>query len=114
MKLYTQIYNFYTQSFNRTKSNKIDNPVYIEFYQIMLEFIQEINKGYWNIIITKYYYNEYGNGLGPKGTEQILKSMLPEWWIEILPKSNQEEINNTLREIKIKSDIYAKKREDIR
>ena len=40
--------------------------------------------------------------------------MLPEWWIEILPKSNQEEINNTLREIKIKSDIYAKKREDIR
>lgn len=84
-----------------------------KFFEWMV-FIQEINKGYWNIIITKYYYNEYGNGLGPKGTEQILKSMLPEWWIEILPKSNQEEINNTLREIKIKSDIYAKKREDIR
>ena len=77
-----------------------------------LVFMQEINKGYWNTIIIKYYYKEYGNGLGPKGTEKILESMLPRWWIEILPKSDQNEIKNTLSEIRIKSDEYAKKRED--
>ncbi len=48
------------------------------------------------------------------GTEKILKSMLPEWWIEILPKSDQKEINNTLSEIRIKSNQYAKKREERR
>ena len=79
-----------------------------------LVFMQEINSGYWSSIITKYYYNEYGNGLGPRGTEKILKSMLPEWWIEILPKSDQKEINNTLNEIRIKSNQYAKKREERR
>ena len=77
-----------------------------------LVFMQEINRGYWSTLIIKYYYNEYGNGLGPRGTEKILKSMLPEWWIKILPKSDQEEINNTLNEIKIKSNRYAKKREE--
>jgi hypothetical protein len=77
-----------------------------------LVFMQEINKGYWNSIIIKYYYKEYANGLGPKGTEKILENMLPGWWIEILPKSDQIEIKNTLSEIRIKSDEYAKKRED--
>ena len=79
-----------------------------------LVFMQELNSRYWSSIITKYYYNEYGNGLGPRGTEKILKSMLPEWWIEILPKSDQKEINNTLNEIRIKSNQYAKKREERR
>ena len=79
-----------------------------------LVFIQEINTGYWNKLILKYYYNEYGNGLGPRGTEKILKSMMPKWWIEILPKSDQEEIKSSFNKIMAKSDEYAKKREERR
>ena len=76
-----------------------------------LVFIQEINKGYWSSILTNYYFDEYGNGLGPKATEKILQSMLPSWWIDILPKSDQIEINNTLNDIRMKSTQYAKSRE---
>ena len=43
MRLYTQIYNFYTKSFNKIKSNKIDNPTYRHFYQLMLEFLDDLN-----------------------------------------------------------------------
>jgi hypothetical protein len=76
-----------------------------------LVFIQEINKGYWSRILTNYYFDEYGNGIGPKATEKILQSMLPSWWIDILPKSDRIEINNTLNEIRMKSTQYAKSRE---
>ena len=76
-----------------------------------LVFIQEINKGYWRSILTNYYFDEYGNGLGPKATEKILQSMLPSWWIDILPKSDQSEINNALNEIRMRCTEYAKSRE---
>ena len=37
--------------------------------------------------------------------------MLPSWWIDILPKSDQSEINNTLNEIRRRATEYAKSRE---
>ena len=43
MKLYTQIYIFYTKSFNEIKSDKISHPKYKEFYQLMLDFLNNIN-----------------------------------------------------------------------
>ena len=76
-----------------------------------LAFIQEVNVGHWKRLLTNYYFNEYGNGLGPRGTEKILHSMLPKWWIDILPKSDQLEINSTLNDIRMMVGEYAKKRE---
>ena len=61
--------------------------------------------------IPNYYFKEYGNGLGPKGSEKMLNSMIPSWWIDILPKSEQKEIKETLNDIKSKSNAYAKRRE---
>ena len=58
-----------------------------------------------------HYLKEYGNGLGPRGSEKILNSMIPSWWIDILPKSEQKEIKETLIEINSKSNAYAKRRE---
>ena len=77
-----------------------------------LVFVQDRDDGFWRTSITNYYFNEYGDGLGPRGSEKILNSMLPGWWIEILPKSDQEEIKNTLNEISLKSSEYAKRKEE--
>ena len=35
-----------------------------------LVFFQEIEVGFWRKTITNYYFKEYGNGLGPKGSEK--------------------------------------------
>ena len=77
-----------------------------------LVFIQEVKTGYWKRTLTDYYIEEYGNGLGPRGTEKILHSMLPQWWVAILPKSDQIEINNTFNDIRMMASEYAKSRED--
>ena len=76
-----------------------------------LVFFQETEVGFWRKTITNYYFKEYSNGLGPRGSEKILNSMIPSWWIDILPKSEQKEIKETLIEINSKSNAYAKRRE---
>jgi len=76
-----------------------------------LVFMQELNDGYWRKVIKKYFYTEYGNGLGPKGTEKLVRTMLPSWWIKLLPKSDQKEINDSFSELKKKAYEYSQRKE---
>ena len=58
-----------------------------------------------------YFYDNYGNGLGPKSTQKVLESMISEWWVKILPISMELEIRETLKKIVIESDKYSRSRD---
>ena len=84
---------------------------YLARYFEQAIFIQNYKNGYWKNKLKFYFFKNYGSGLGPRGSQKILKSMIPTWWIKLLPISLQFEINDTIREITIESEKYALKKE---
>ena len=72
---------------------------YLARFLEWLVFIQDIDRGDWKRKITQYYYSEYGRGLGPIGSEKIMLTMIPDWWIKLLPKTDQLEIYKTFENI---------------
>ena len=84
---------------------------YLARFLEWLVFIQDIDKGEWKRKITHYYYTEYGRGLGPIGSEQIMLNMIPEWWIKLLPKTDQTEIYTTLDNINELVNNYSNQKE---
>ena len=84
---------------------------YLAKYFEWLIFLQEIKSGYWKQKLTNYFFDNYGNGLGPKSTQKVLESMISEWWVKILPISMELEIRETLKKIVIESDKYSRSRD---
>ena len=84
---------------------------YLAKYFEWLIFLQEIKSGYWKQKLTTYFFDNYGNGLGPKSTQKVLESMISEWWVKILPISMESEIRETLKKIVIESDKYSRSRD---
>ena len=84
---------------------------YLAKYFEWLIFLQEIKSGYWKQKLTNYFFDNYGNGLGPKSTQKVLESMISEWWVKILPISMESEIRETLKKIVIESDKYSRSRD---
>ena len=83
---------------------------YLSRYFEQAIFIQNYKNGYWENTLKIYFFKNYGSGLGPRGSQKILKSMIPNWWIKLLPISLQFEINDTIKEITIESEKYALKK----
>lgn len=84
---------------------------YLAKYFEWLIFLQEIKSGYWKQKLTTYFFDNYGNGLGPKSTQKVLESMISEWWVKILPISMESEIRETLKKIVTESDKYSRSRD---
>ena len=84
---------------------------YLARYFEWIVFIQNNKDNNWENKLKLYFYNNYGNGLGPRSTEKILKSMIPIWWIKLLPSQMQFQINKTLDDISLESEKYALKKE---
>ena len=84
---------------------------YLAKYFEWAVFIQDNKDNNWENKLKLYFYNNYGNGLGPRSTEKILNSMIPNWWIKLLPSQLQSQINKTLIDISSKSEKYAFERE---
>ena len=84
---------------------------YLAKYFEWLIFLQEIKSGYWKQKLTTYFFDNYGNGFGPKSTQKVLESMISEWWVKILPISMESEIRETLKKIVIESDKYSRSRD---
>ena len=84
---------------------------YLAKYFEWAVFIQDNKDNNWENRLKLYFYNNYGNGLGPRSTEKILNSMIPNWWIKLLPSQLQSQINKTLTDISSKSEKYAFERE---
>ena len=72
---------------------------YLAKYFEWAVFIQNNKDNNWENKLKLYFYNNYGNGLGPRSTEKILNSMIPNWWIKLLPSQLQSQINKTLTDI---------------
>jgi hypothetical protein len=83
---------------------------YLTKYFEWLVFVQDVKKGVWKSKLNIYFKNNYGNGLGPRSTQKVLQSMIPNWWIQILPKDYQLEIKETIKSITDRSNDYAMKR----
>ena len=84
---------------------------YLAKYFEWAVFIQDNKDNNWENKLKLYFYNNYGNGLGPRSTEKILNSMIPNWWIKLLPSQLQSQINKTLTDISSESEKYAFERE---
>ena len=84
---------------------------YLARYFEWMVFIQDNKDNNWENKLKLYFYNNYGNGLGPRSTEKILNSMIPNWWIKLLPNQLQSQINKTLTDISSESEKYAFERE---
>lgn len=84
---------------------------YLAKYFEWLVFVQDFKKGYWKSKLNIYFKKNYGNGLGPRSTQKVVKSMIPDWWIEILPIHYQLEIREAIEDITDRSNDYALKRE---
>lgn len=84
---------------------------YLAKYFEWAVFIQDNKDNNWENKLKLYFYNNYGNGLGPRSTEKILNSMIPNWWIKLLPSQLQSQINKILTDISSESEKYAFKRE---
>ena len=84
---------------------------YLAKYFEWAVFIQDNKDNNWENRLKLYFYNNYGNGLGPRSTEKILNSMIPNWWIKLLPSQLQSQINKTLTDISSASGKYAFERE---
>ena len=84
---------------------------YLARYFEWMVFIQDNKDNNWENKLKLYFYNNYGNGLGPRSTEKILNSMIPNWWIKLLPNQLQSQINKTLNDISSESEKYAFERE---
>ena len=86
---------------------------YLAKYFEWLVFVQDTKEGFWKSKLNIYFKNNYGNGLGPRSTQKVLKSMIPNWWIQILPNHFQLEIKETIKRITERSSDYARKREKV-
>ena len=84
---------------------------YLARYFEWAVFIQDNKDNNWENKLKLYFYDNYGNGLGPRSTEKILNSMIPNWWIKLLPSQLQSQINKTLTDISSESEKYAFERE---
>ena len=84
---------------------------YLAKYFEWAVFIQDNKDNNWENKLKLYFYNNYGNGLGPRSTEKILNSMIPNWWTKLLPSQLQSQINKTLTDISSESEKYAFERE---
>ena len=84
---------------------------YLARYFEWVVFVQDNKNNNWENKLKLYFYDNYGNGLGPRSTEKILNSMIPNWWIKLLPSQLQSQINKTLTDISSESEKYAFERE---
>ena len=87
---------------------------YLAKYFEQAIFIQHHKDDYWKTKLRSYFFKNYGNGLGPRSTQKVLQSMIPNWWIKLLPIPLHLEINDTLKRISKESEEYAFKREKVR
>ena len=86
---------------------------YLAKYFEWLVFVQDVKEGFWKSKLNVYFKNNYGNGLGPRSTQKVLQSMIPNWWVKILPNQYQLEIKEAMKNITERSNDYALKREKI-
>ncbi|MDC0881878.1 hypothetical protein OAQ12_02920 [Candidatus Marinimicrobia bacterium] len=86
---------------------------YLAKYFEWLVFVQNVKGGFWKSKLNIYFKNNYGNGLGPRSTQKVLQSMIPNWWVQILPSHYQLEIKEAMKNITKRSNDYALKREKI-
>lgn len=84
---------------------------YLAKYFEWLVFVQDVKEGFWKYKLNVYFKNNYGNGLGPRSTQKVLQSMIPNWWVQILPSQYQLEIKEAMKNITERSNDYALKRE---
>ena len=54
---------------------------------------------------------EYKDGLGPRGVQKMVNSMVPDWWIELLPTSTRGEIRSALKKINSGTEDLAQRRQ---
>ena len=76
-----------------------------------LVFSLEKQEGYWEHLIIEYYKEEYKDGLGPRGVQKMVTSMVPDWWIELLPTSTRGEIRSALKKINSGTEDLAQRRQ---
>ena len=75
-----------------------------------LVFSLEQKDGYWEQLILEYYRQEYKDGLGPNSVHKMVKSMVPEWWGELMPAVIQKEVKSAMEKIKNEADNFAQRR----
>ncbi|MDA9991952.1 hypothetical protein N9E35_02970 [Candidatus Marinimicrobia bacterium] len=83
---------------------------YLAKYFEWLVFVQDVKEGFWKSKLNVYFKNNYGNGLGPLSTQKILQSMIPNWWVQLLPNHYQLEIEEAMEIITERSHDYALRR----
>ena len=83
---------------------------YLARYFELLVFSLEQEDGYWENLIMEYYQDEYKDGLGPRGVQSMVTSMVPEWWIALMPTSTRDEIKSALEKINNETEDLARRR----
>ena len=83
---------------------------YLARYFEWLVFSLEQKDGYWEQLILEYYRHEYKDGLGPNSVHKMVKSMVPEWWVELMPAVIQKEVRSAMEKIKNEADNFAQRR----
>ena len=84
---------------------------YLARYFEWLVFSLEKQEGYWEHLIIEYYKEEYKDGLGPRGVQKMVTSMVPDWWIELLPTNTRGEIRSALKKINSGTEDLAQRRQ---